>query len=77
MRISWYDSQSDHGWKYNINTVGEVAKNMTLGWVVSTNDECIAVTTSIAHIGAALDPISIPWGAIAEIELLDKQWDRV
>lgn len=76
VRVQWHDSKSLPGWRYNTSHHRAVAKIVTQGYVVQTNNEGITVTTSISTEGVSLDDITIPWGCIQYLELLGREWDR-
>jgi len=76
VQVRWYDSKSMFGWTYDDTLQRGCAKIQSIGYVVQTNKEGIVLTTSIGHSRASIDDITIPWGAIAEIQEIGKQWDR-
>lgn len=73
VKIVWVDSVSVGGWQYNLDHVGRIAPITTFGLVVNTKDDCITLTTSMGERGGALDPVSIPWGAINELEIVEER----
>lgn len=76
LRVAWHDSMRLDGWKYKPTEIGEVGKMMTIGYVVNTTDEALAVTSSIGHLGGVLDALSIPWSCIVNVEELGEEWNR-
>ena len=76
VRVSWVDSMSFGGWNYEPDQVGGVARIQTLGYVVNSNKDYLTMTTSIGSKGGALDPVSIPWPAIVQVDKLGDNWNR-
>jgi len=78
VRVFWRDSRSFPGWQYETDPLGKSAKIVSQGYVAKAKrgTDAIVLTTSIGTNGAVLDPIEIPWGAIARLEFLPEQFDR-
>jgi hypothetical protein len=78
VRVFWNDSRSYHGWQYKTDHLGTPGKIVTQGYIAKAkkDDGALVVTTSIGTTGAIIDPLEIPWGAIAQIEYLPREFDR-
>lgn len=74
VRVRWMDSSQLDGWQYNysVSPPGEIT---TLGLVIKSSE--VALTIS-AHISpaqrASAGSITIPWGAIVEVEELPENY---
>jgi hypothetical protein len=75
VKVYWHDSASAQGWQYT-SKVGQVGFIVSIGFVVNCKKDCITITTSFSSDGASIDPLSIPWGAIAKVEDLGKKNSR-
>ena len=65
--LTWHDSRALTGWQYNPTKAREVGVIRSLGRVVQTSDYGITITSSIND-HATIDDLTIPWGAIVEID---------
>lgn len=72
VQIYWCDSASLSGWKYNPETASTIGKIISLGYVVKAKEYGLTITSSMATDKAALDPVTIPWGAIEKLVQLPK-----
>ena len=68
--FEWQDSVSSGGWFRDAEKVKEVAWIYTRGYVVGWDEDSLIVTHSISDSGQFLDPLTVPWGAIVELEEL-------
>jgi len=64
------------GWQYNTQSLGDVALLQSLGYVVGCTPEALVLTTSIGSRGGMLDPLSIPWKCIVQLDYVGSEWDR-
>lgn len=78
VRVFWRDSRSLPGWQYEPDRLGASAKIVSQGYVAQgkRGTDALVLTTSIGTNGAVLDPVEIPWSAIAQMEFLPEQFDR-
>lgn len=74
--IRWTDSRAFNGWAYDPTTLRTPARIQSLGYVVQSNPESLVITSSIGSAGQTMDDLSVPWGAIQELEILPGDWSR-
>lgn len=70
----WHDSATRGGWQYDPTKMGGIGKLVSLGFLLDSNPTYLTITTSISGEGAAIDPISIPWGAVVHCESLPEEF---
>lgn len=75
VRVHWVDSQSGNGWSYP-RVKQPVAHIVSMGYVVKNEEGALAISTSIAHNSAFIDPLAIPWECIHGVEKIGKEWNR-
>ena len=79
VKFKWADSDYAQGWHYpqGVMTYPTLSPKpteiATIGWVVATSRDSLIVTTSIGENGGALTPVSVPWRAIFNLEVLNKK----
>jgi len=75
VQLYWVDSAIKHGWQhlnqdnYGVETVS------SMGYVVESKPEHLTLTCSISASDGVIAPLSIPWEAIVDIQLLPDEWD--
>lgn len=74
--LSWNDSRAFDGWHYDPSAPRTPAGIKSLGFVVQGNKEGLVLTTSVGSYGQTIDDLSIPWGAISELEILPGDYSR-
>lgn len=70
VRVDWHDSKALDGWQYDPTMPRTVGRIRTIGMCVQTSDYALTITSSACLNGATMDDLSIPWGAIVEMEVL-------
>ena len=66
--IVWRDSSGLDGWQYGEPRV-QTQRVITKGYVVANDGEAIVVTGTVVNKMIRYAPLTIPYGAIEEIEL--------
>ena len=70
--VLWEDSATKSGWHSSDGstefTIGVV---LSRGMVVAVDDDQLVLSTSVSDTGMVLDPVSIPWSCIKNIELIE------
>ena len=70
--LTWLDSKALSGWQYGQNKPSHSPGVIrTIGRVVDNNKFGLTVTTSIGMNKETIDDLTIPWGAIYELEVLE------
>lgn len=77
LQVYWHDSTSLPGWRYNTKGIAEVGRVVSIGYVVGSSKDAVALSTSLVHDGSAIDPINIPWTSIKAIAPIGERWDLV
>lgn len=75
LRVFWVDSTENAGWHYGENPPVYIEEVVSLGWVASTSDKGLNLTTTISERGGTLSLVSIPWEAITDIQDIP-EWGR-
>lgn len=74
--LDWLDSKARQGWSYDRGHPREPGYIRSLGYVISSGDDALAISTSIDGNGASMDDLAIPWGCIDRLEVLPGDWAR-
>jgi len=67
--LTWLDSVSCHGWKYDPHHNYQPPRIQSIGFVAAATEEFVTISTSFSPSNEGmLDPLVIPWGSIVELE---------
>lgn len=72
--ILWEDSATIDGWQFGPKPdPGIIA---TVGWLVSSNEQALVVSSSLNDEFSCICPLSIPWSCVTQCEELEPQWNE-
>lgn len=72
IKVKWLDSVSKGGWIYSLDQLPDIAEITSQGYVIRAQEKTRALTLSTSLIDdrkGFIDPISIPWASIVEVEI--------
>ena len=75
IKVAWEDSSVHHGWQPK-ELKGRTGKIISIGYVTDVQRDCLTLSTSIGDNADSISPLSIPWSAVVDLEVLPDSYDR-